>query len=353
MGMDDTEIPYEKQSGAQPNRMCGAACLSMAYRSFGKEVPQEAIWQNISKPNRFGTISSMTYLMAQDAANRGFSAVAVQARHPLQTLRICHKAGIRAIVNHRVRRDAPDGHYSLLVGMDNQYAFFHDPLLGPSRRLTHAELLELWMPNFATSEVPGHGLIALAPASHPMLGQCEICHKPIPPEATCPRCQKTVSLLPDAVLSCIDDRCIARMWERVCCPFCNHTWTFQPGQEKATANPVHEDSTAQMAQGININQLFTQIDKFCNHIRAVPAAAEHPDVSQQLSFIDASKERFRLAYAEELNRQSALRARYAAVMETAKTNQEAHQKAMQASQATPVDGDALARALLKNLGFTR
>ncbi len=84
----------------EPARTCGAECLTMVYRSLGKEVKQEEIWPAISKPNRFGVVSSTTHLMCQDALNRGFAAVAFQARHPLQVLRICHNLGIHAILNH-------------------------------------------------------------------------------------------------------------------------------------------------------------------------------------------------------------------------------------------------------------
>src|ERR1700722_14733148 len=101
MSASYSAIPFEKQSDPETTRMCGAACLSMVYRSFGKEVPQAEIWPAISKPNRFGGVSSITHLMAQDAINRGFSAVAIQARHPLQVLRLCRETGTRAILNHR------------------------------------------------------------------------------------------------------------------------------------------------------------------------------------------------------------------------------------------------------------
>src|SRR5579863_4947720 len=109
-----TVIPYEKQSEELTGRACGAACLSMAYRSFGKQFAQTEIWPVIAKQNRFGRISSTTHLMTQDAINRGFSAVAVQARHPLQALRLCKAGGIRAILNHRVQTDSAAGHYTVL-----------------------------------------------------------------------------------------------------------------------------------------------------------------------------------------------------------------------------------------------
>ena len=56
-------IPYESQSQTENNRMCGAACLSMVYRSLGKEVPQSEIWEKIAKVNRFGSLASTTHLM--------------------------------------------------------------------------------------------------------------------------------------------------------------------------------------------------------------------------------------------------------------------------------------------------
>src|SRR6476646_9250891 len=107
MSTPETVIAYQAQSDKTARRSCGAACLSMAYHSFGKAVPQAEIWPLIAKPNRVGSIASTTHLMAQDALNRGFSAVAIQARHPLQALRLCRNLGIRAILNHRLRRDAP------------------------------------------------------------------------------------------------------------------------------------------------------------------------------------------------------------------------------------------------------
>src|SRR5579863_4527194 len=94
-------VPYEKQPEPQTYRGCGAACLSMVYKSFGKEIPEAEIWPLIAKPNRFGSVSSTTHLMARHAISQGLNAVAIQARHPIQVLRLCREAGIRAILNHR------------------------------------------------------------------------------------------------------------------------------------------------------------------------------------------------------------------------------------------------------------
>ena len=102
----------------ETNRACGAACLSMVYKSFGKDVPPAEIWPLIARQNRFGSVASITHLMALDAIQQGFNAVIVEARHPLQVLRLCHEAGIRAIINQRPQASVHTGHYTVLVDMD-------------------------------------------------------------------------------------------------------------------------------------------------------------------------------------------------------------------------------------------
>jgi ABC-type bacteriocin/lantibiotic exporter with double-glycine peptidase domain len=163
--MSETEtapIPYEKQEDLHTNRMCGAACLSMVYRSFGRRIPQAEIWSRISKHNRFGSLASTTHLMAQDAITRGYSALVIQAKQPLQVLRLCRENGIRALLNHRLKDDSPTGHYSVLVDIDADSVVLHDPFVGPLRRLSHAELLRLWQKGPPDAEISGNILIGVA-----------------------------------------------------------------------------------------------------------------------------------------------------------------------------------------------
>src|SRR5208337_1067244 len=172
-------IPYEKQFNAESSRTCGAACLSMVYRSLGKEVPQDEIWGAIAKVNRFGSLASTTHLMVRDALSRGFDAVAIKARHPLFVLRCCRDSDIRVILNHRLHAEVvAAGHYSVLVDIGEHDVILHDPYFGPSRRLSHAKLLQLWEPG-ANSEIVGQTLIAIA-SPRPEEAVCEICRTPIP-----------------------------------------------------------------------------------------------------------------------------------------------------------------------------
>ena len=357
------EIPYERQSDTESSRTCGAACLSMAYRSFGKQVAQSEIWQSVAKPNRFGVVSSTTHLMVQDALSRGFKAVAIQARYPIHDLRLCHEAGVRVILNHRLDREVTTGHFSLLAGIDHESVLLHDPLLGPSRRLSHAELLELWMPYFSGSEIAGNFMIAVSGEAGPQ-PVCEFCHAPIPVEVECPRCRAMVGLEPAAPLGCVTYRCIARGWNYVCCPACDYTWNFAPDPLEAQAesqsvpSPAPKTASAQSIPATkrpepDFNRLFAALDQFTSLLSSSPAVAADARVQNQLNFIKASKEGVISAHAESVAYQKVRQAQVDALGAATREKSE-RQRAKMEEMSKPLpalDGEALARALLRNLGF--
>jgi hypothetical protein len=348
-----TVIPYEKQSEKLTGRACGAACLSMAYRSFGKEVEQTEIWPVIAKANRFGQISSTTYLMAQDALKRGFSAIAIQARHPLQALRLAKAAGIRAILNHRVQRDSAAGHYSILVDMDEKEIVVHDPLFGAARRLTHAELMELWLPQAHNSEIAGGVLIAIGEAGLPAQPACEFCRTPMLSSVDCPRCNKPVGLEPGAVLGCIRDGCIARMWNWICCPACDYVFTLKAGAAAGASMEAQPSAgTGVPVPAVDLAKLFAEMDKFTSHVLSIPAVANNPDIKKRLELVEASKEQIKAAHAADLARRATAFGQIAAFEENTKQQKEAETKKIEDREhAPPLDGDALGDTMLKNLGL--
>jgi len=362
MSATETSIPYEMQSDPQNNRTCGAACLSMVYRSLGQDVSQATIWPAIAKENHLGSVASTTYLMAKDALGRGFRALAVQTRHPLHALRLCHQSGIRAVLNHNLNRYSPAGHFTVLVDIDDENVFLHDPFVGPSRHLSHAELLELWQRRSANSEIVGNVLIGIA-LDPPALLLCQLCGTRIASEIECPRCKNPVGLQPAALLGCVSNACIARMWDNICCPSCDYLWDFthQPQPAEASAKgpgvtspqPSSPQVASGAAPGLDINKLFGEVDKFCAHILGIPAAANHPEIKKQLDFITASKEKFKLVYAEELAKRAGTQAHLEALLKAAKERAEIHHKKMEelSRPSPPLDGNALGHALLKNLGF--
>jgi hypothetical protein len=345
--------PYEKLSDPEIRRGCGAACLSMVYRSFGKEVPQAEIWPVIAKRNRFGSVSSTTHLMALDAVNRGLSAVVIQARHPIQALRLCREAGASAILNHRAQPGVAAGHFSVLVDIDDRNVVLRDPSFGPARHLSHAELQQLWLPLSSSSEIAGNVMIGIAAAAAP-IPPCEFCNTTIPAQVDCPSCKKPVGLSPGAMLGCIRDGCIARMWNFVCCPSCDFVWSFNEAGPSTGELPrvAASSSDVPIAQPASFDKLFAELDKFRAHISALPVAANHPELKQQLDFIAGSKESLTLAQAAGAARIKLAQDRLDAQKRTADQNAEARRKQAEERNKPlpPLDGRALAEALLENLG---
>ena len=361
-------IPYEKQADAESSRMCGAACLSMVYRSFGKDIPQSEIWPLIAKVNRFGSMASTTHLMAKDALGRGLSALAIQARHPIQALQLCHEAGIRAILNHRAGSDSPAGHYSVMVDLCAKNVVLHDPFFGPSRRIRHGELLDLWQPKFPNSEIVGGVLIAVAEAP-PEVPPCQFCHTPTPPAVVCPNCQTPVGLKPAQVLGCMNQNCIARMWNYICCPACDFMWGFDSRLEPAAAEVAVTGPPARsLADDImhpeGLNEALEAVDKFTDHIKRIPNVAEHVEVKHYLDLISGAKAKLKLDLAEAALHARAQEAQLAACALVAYERAEAHRKRVEEinkqvearkaeanKKAEALDGVALGKALLKHLGF--
>ena len=346
--------PHEIPDPPAP-RGCGAACLSMVYKSFGMAIPEAEIWPLIAKPNRFGSVSSTTHLMARHAISQGLNAVAIQARHPIQVLRLCRENGVRAILNHRVHAGASSGHFSVLADIDDRNVVLHDPLFsaapGAVRRMSHAELLQLWRPLSTTTEILGNVVIGIAGAA--ATPACEFCHTAIPSRVDCPRCRKAVGLEPAAMLGCIRDGCIARMWNCVCCPFCDFLWSFNEAGPSTGESPRPAAVAPPVVRTVNFDKLFIEIDKFCAHAFAQPAAADHAELRQQLDFLARTKEKVLLAQAEATARIKARHDKLNASKEALQKRTEARrQKAEERNKPLPpLNGKAIADALLKNLGF--
>ena len=350
-------IPYERQSDSGSARTCGAAALRMVYASLADErnalgmpdagdLSQSAIWERISKENRLGVAAGATHLMVRDALSRGYSAVALQATHPLQLLLACKENGIRAILNHRLRADGPAGHFTVFLDMDEKGVLVHDPTFGPSRRLAFPELLELWQPRTATSEIIGNLLIGIA-LRPPRVTGCRTCAVPIPDDAPCPRCRAGVPLAPSALVGCVGPRCVARSWLRVCCPACDYTFPFAGSAPAADASGI---------DGLwNLGPLFAEIDRFQAHVRRLPEALGREDVRQQLASLDALKATLRLSEQEELAARAEAGARAAQRKEAVLAETEEIRSAREAAArpGPPLDGNALAAQLLRDLGIVK
>jgi hypothetical protein len=210
-------IPYERQRDIGGNQMCGAAALCMVYRSLGVDCIQSELWRAVAAGNQ----RARTRLIAADCLERGFDALIVRAREPWDTLRVCVRGAIRVILNHRGGLGSSQGHYSVLVALDDDRAMIHDPKAGPSRPLRRSELLNLWLPNGPRSEITDRILVAIAHRSSATACQCPCCQAGIPDSTRCPQCNTVIRLQPATVLGCTGPDCPGRLWDSIYCPQCD------------------------------------------------------------------------------------------------------------------------------------
>jgi hypothetical protein len=223
-------IPFEKQ--ANP-RQCGAAALSMVYRSLGLEVSQADIWPALLSPKGKEN-GARTHRLAADARHRNLAGLVVQARDPWQFLQICRTHQARAILNHRSAIHAWTGHYSVLVQQTAEQVIVHDPHFGPNRRLRREELLHLWRRSAAPQcEISGNVVVAVAHNTDEESHLCDVCHAEVPAEIACPGCARPILLKPAALIGCIDEQCEGRTWERLFCPECDRVVRGEAALESA------------------------------------------------------------------------------------------------------------------------
>lgn len=229
------DIPFEEQRNEPSTRMCGAAALCMVYRSLGISCTQSEVWERISRRGYRGQSTARTHLLCKDAVERGLAGAIVQVGEPWRALECCTTASVRVILNHRITADQPSGHFSVLVGVENDHVVLHDPKFGPSQRLKRDDFLALWKPRGFSPEIIGNILVAIA-APGPEVAACAVCGQEIPPSFRCLGCQETFPLRPVAALGCVEVGCSGCLWKKLFCPHCDRDVLSLTGPSAGTSS---------------------------------------------------------------------------------------------------------------------
>jgi len=194
------------------------------------DCSQAELAVTLTMPAPFGSIGARSYLLAKDALARGLSAIVLRAKDPLRTLKTCHNRRLRVILNHRPRRESPNGHFTVLVDLAGEDVLVHDPLIGPNTRIHLDDLLELWQPLGGVSEITGNVLVVLAKEKQ-FATPCSRCGSDIPDAIACRGCRQLIPLLPATALGCMSASCPERAWETLFCPHCDTALMAEPGKD--------------------------------------------------------------------------------------------------------------------------
>lgn len=272
--MPTVDIPYERQHDGSSDRMCGAASLCMIYRSFQLECGQDQVWQDIAKKDVRGAARARTYVLAQNALSRGVAALVLQAKIPWKALERCAAVGARVIVNHRLDKESTFGHYSVLLDIDEEQLFLHDPKEGPHRRLGREEFLELWRPNRPSSEITGGVLVALTDRPESFAG-CSVCGLTLPESIICPNCDEPIVLQPAAVLGCRDNSCPERTWQCLFCPKCDMA-VRRLEEDSVAADPLRMKGRRPVAKPAAIVENQPDSSSASPAMKPIPSPTEVP-----------------------------------------------------------------------------
>lgn len=210
-------IPYRRQ---ESRWTCGAASLRMVYASFGLELSESELWA-ILQPNRIDRTGVHSSRLAWEARQRGFSAIAVQARLPWELISRCSRLGIRVVFHQPLSQGSRQRHFSTLAHADEFGIILHDPQFGPGLSFRKAEWLDLWGAAYGNYQAVPNELIAIADSGLDS-SACPDCGEPLPESWPCPACRERVWLRPAAALGCVTFDCPARLWEQIACPACGH-----------------------------------------------------------------------------------------------------------------------------------
>jgi acetylornithine deacetylase/succinyl-diaminopimelate desuccinylase-like protein/predicted double-glycine peptidase len=143
------KVPFAHQ---ETDYTCGPAALLSVLRYWGKAPASEKnLYDPLHTTEKYGTQPAF---MAETAAAFGLNA-STKTAVELPALRAALKRGETVVLMVQAWRDGAekalrwaeddeDGHYVVLVGMDDDYAYFMDPWLGAYDYLSLADLKERW-----------------------------------------------------------------------------------------------------------------------------------------------------------------------------------------------------------------
>ncbi|MCH8931751.1 MAG: hypothetical protein IH923_01635 [Nitrospinae bacterium] len=216
------KIPYKEQQVTPGSRRCGAASLVMVFRSFNKRCSQNDLWTKIKAPDGNDGFYGKSHKLCLIALQKGLFSLCIFVKDPIETLRLCQKYSIRAILGHRVNGRSLEGHFTVFTKIKGNSVFVNDPALGVSRgknrKIPSSEILELM--DGSGPELPKNLLLIFANKSFDDF-QCSTCSKPVLNSINCLNCSNQIFLQPAIVIGCLVPTCPSSMIEGLVCPHCD------------------------------------------------------------------------------------------------------------------------------------
>ncbi len=219
------KIPYERQHDSHNNRTCGAAALTMVYRSLGLSCAQNELWDQIKSVDSFGGFYSKAHKLCLNSLEKGFDSVCFSAKDPIKAIKFCSKYSINCILGHRQFIGSKFAHFTVLVYVKDEAVFIHDPELGSkkgrNREVLFGELLDLFKSDISQGDYIAENLIIVITNKKANINKCNSCDENFPKIINCPNCNKLIPLSPSLIFGCFNPSCLENNIKNLYCPFCD------------------------------------------------------------------------------------------------------------------------------------
>lgn len=127
--------------------MCGPASLKMVLAYYGVERTEEELAELCKTDPDLGTSAEN---IQEATESLGFT-VKIKNNSTFEDIQAWLDKKVPVIVNWFTRgridypeSDVPDGHLSVVVGLDEQYIYLQDPELGKLRKIPRDDFMKVW-----------------------------------------------------------------------------------------------------------------------------------------------------------------------------------------------------------------
>ncbi len=134
---------------------CGPASLKMVLNYYGRDKSEEEIAVQCKRDPDLGTTD---IALKQVAENYGFEVI-IQDKASFDDLKHWLDRKVPVIVNWFTRgrsnysdSEVPDGHYSVVIGLDANNIYLQDPEIGNIRTISRDNFLKVWF-DFKSSHI--------------------------------------------------------------------------------------------------------------------------------------------------------------------------------------------------------
>ncbi|MSU54295.1 MAG: hypothetical protein EXS48_00445 [Candidatus Staskawiczbacteria bacterium] len=127
--------------------MCGPASLKMVFDYYGIEKSEEEIAKLAGTTDDLGTDDQGIKKAAEEL---GFT-VEIKNESSFEDIQVYLSKKTPVIVNWFTRgridyddSQVPDGHYSVVVGLDDEFIYLQDPEIGKLRKIERDDFMKVW-----------------------------------------------------------------------------------------------------------------------------------------------------------------------------------------------------------------